>query len=159
MSCCTITTDAGFYPIEDIGSYAFYIKSDHGVVTRSGKLKSCKTSLHAEIQAIANALVVLENLNWPRIHTVIINTDCLYAINQIMTVNRQKKFPEADHARQTLHRLQRRYNQTHRTFHEFRLVKSHNGTPDARSYVNDWCDKQCKEQLVIYKRELLQIKQ
>ena len=29
---------------------------------------------------------------------------------------------------------------------EFRYVKAHNGTPDKRSYVNDWCDRQCKLQ-------------
>ena len=28
---------------------------------------------------------------------------------------------------------------------EFRHVKAHNGVPDARSFINDWCDKEARK--------------
>lgn len=31
--------------------------------------------------------------------------------------------------------------------YEMRHVKAHNGTPDARSWVNDWCDKEAKKMM------------
>ena len=147
----TINTDAGFYPYDKVGSYAYWIKADGLFLKGSGVFKDrCKNPLEAEQKAIINALHLLESSQY-KAERIIVNRDNIYAksgkqteLGKMMSaiIKRVKKFSIPPHHK----------NYTG-VYVEFRHVKAHNGTPDARSFVNDWCDKQCKEQLRKWKSE------
>lgn len=138
MKCLTINTDASFY--EGAGGYAFYIVCDLFKIQKAGMFKSRMKSPHqCEGASIANALAIISNQKeLPSIRLIVINTDCKHAIRDIEKGIRQEPFITINKMINTLK------ERTGATF-SFRYVKAHNGTPDARSWVNDWCDKESKK--------------
>lgn len=143
----TINTDASFNLKNGVCGYAFYIICDHFKITKGGAFKACATSpMEAALWARANALHTLEmQPDLPEVtKTIIINSDCLWAFKRI---GLKSKNDAGRKIAQILKRLRKKTalpNGLQPGF-EFRHVKAHNGTPDARSWVNDWCDKEARK--------------
>jgi ribonuclease HI len=151
----TINTDASFHHKYKKGAFAFWIVSDRGKWAHCGPLKGeCANPTLAELMCIINSLYVLFlKTDWKNINKIIINTDSL---NSIMVLENDRagiaKYGLHDKYyatyRQRLKHLKKKYSATgYKGIIEFRHVKSHSGTEEARKWVNDWCDRNAKEQL------------
>lgn len=141
----TINTDASFYAKQKVGGWAFYIRYGNVVLRQSGPFKvPPKSSLDAEIQCIANAVYYLLKQDLPLVRKyIIINGDCTYAFQRI---GKKSNHPVGREIAKMLKELRRRTasDLTKVPKCDFRYVQAHNGTPDARSWVNDWCDRGAK---------------
>jgi ribonuclease HI len=151
----TINTDASFNHDYKIGAYAYWIVCDRARFKHAGVLKNCQNNIEAEVKAIANALAKLNTLNWTDIYFVIINTDCIPAINLIKEEGKTKvtgtlEALEAINKYVTELRIKSKSQFSQKQYVDYRHVKAHNGTPDTRSYVNNWCDKAAKQTLKKY---------
>lgn len=137
IPCITINTDASYY--EGAGGFAFYIVCDLFKIQKGGMFKKSQNSpLVCEAMAIGNAFAtLLAQKELPEVGIIVINTDCKLAIKNISS---SKKEPYKQ-INAMMGRLRTRCNAKI----SFRHVKAHNGTPDARSWVNDWCDKEAKK--------------
>ena len=145
----TINTDAGFLPIQKVGSYAYWIKGNGLKLTGSGIFKDeCKNSLDAEKKAIVNALAVLYNSNF-KAEKIIINRDCIYAKQSGCELSKKMK--------NYLRKIKiRSIGLSHKNYAgsgyvEYRHVKGHSKNMDARSWVNRWCDSECSRLLKPFK--------
>lgn len=142
----TITTDASYHPNYKVGAFAFWIVSNEGKVLNSGALKSkIKNSTEAEMQCILNAIFAFKKQQWKGITKIIINTDSL---NSIAIFKRDAKVIKRWGLKWGEY-LANRYTEITKELPpiEFRHVKAHKTTENARSWVNDWCDKKAKEML------------
>lgn len=148
VKCITINTDASFHPTLKVGGYAFYIICDLFKIQKAGKFKKLpKTAEEAEIMCIGNAIATLLAQNELPISTwLIINNDCQFGMNKI-------KKQETTLGKQVFKLWSRLIARIHSKRNVFRYVKAHNGTPDARSFVNDWCDKEAKKYMRIAAKE------
>lgn len=151
MNCLTINTDASFHPDYKVGGYAFYIVCDLFKVQKAGMFKvEPQNSLEAEMMCIANAIFVAsKQKQYPYINLVVINSDALYAFER---VGKKKKDP---FGRKIANLLRDLRMVTGFQKYEFRHVKAHSGVNDARSKVNEWCDREAKK----WMREAVRIKQ
>lgn len=153
----TINTDAGFYPIEKVGSFAYWIKGDNLFLSGSGIFKQpCKNPLDAEIKAMLNALHILYS-SGAIVEKLILNRDNIYAKSGKKGTELQKQMSAL------IKKIKlRSIPPTHKNYTgkyvEFRHVKAHAHTKTPRHWVNDWCDKRCKEQLRKYKTQTSLIK-
>lgn len=142
----TVNTDASFR--EGSAGYAFWIVCNLGRIQKGGKLRGVIRSPHdAETMAIANALHTLVHAKFDGIRKVIVNTDCLPAIASIKKTDNEKrkvKVLAALKVKQYILVLKSKGISV-----EFRHVKAHNGAPDARSRVNEWCDRTAKHYMKI----------
>lgn len=140
----TINTDASF--IEGFGGYAFWIVCNEFKVLKSGVLRDkVKRPEIAEFKCIINSLHILFKNDCKNVSKIIINTDCMNVIhclsyNQKM-INRYNLKKEFTLLTAKFYRLLKGKN----IDVEFRHVKSHTGINDARSYVNEWCDREAKK--------------
>jgi ribonuclease HI len=138
--CLTINTDASFHPQLKLGGFAFYIKCDQFKIQAGGMFKKrFLNSKEAEMAAIGNALATVlaqkelpTNINW-----LIINCDCIPAMDEI----KQKKSLMGSEINKLFKQLSKRLKSKNNAF---RHVKAHNHAPDARSWVNEWCDSEAK---------------
>ena len=141
----TITTDASFCPDNKVGGFAFWITSNINRVQVSGGFKdTIENSADAEFMCILNSLVTLIRLNYPIITKVIVNTDCEAVIKQVKQ-NKTSKLVAYYKALIKKNKL---------TI-EFRHVKAHTSKNDKRSYVNRWCDKEAKKEMLKKRKEIL----
>ena len=153
----TINTDASFSKLYQKGTYAFWIVSNHGRITRSGTLrKPCSRPEVAEFKCIINAMHKLAESNWEGITRVIINTDCL---NVIHLMQGNKKMIKRWRLLSWGHDLLVKYDDMMLSYKEsflkdatieHRHVKSHVSTDSKKQWVNDWCDKEAKKHLAAY---------
>lgn len=98
--------------------------------------------MECEMMCLANALHILEKSehNDGGISKIYINTDCK---NMFKRIAANSQCHLGKHIFNTISRMKKiRKDQAQNKFYELRHVKAHNGTKDARSYVNDWCDKE-----------------
>lgn len=140
----TINTDASFCSKTKAAAFAFYIVGTGIKITGSGVFKAdVKNSEVAETMAIGNAIHALlaKDIKIDKVYYIIINTDCLTAINKLST---GKGLGTHKKVRILKEKLVKRYKPKR---FEFRHVKAHNGAPDARSWVNDWCDREAKRHM------------
>ena len=146
VNCITINTDASFSPQHKVGGYAFYIICDLFKIQKGGMFKKQpKTAMEAELMCMANALHTLSTQKeLPSTKWIIINSDCLFSFQHIKrkSQNELGKFV-AEKLKEVRHKMS--LNNVIMPQFEFRHVKAHNGTNDARSFVNDWCDKEAKK--------------
>lgn len=151
---CTINTDASFHPIHKVGAYAFWAVSNEFKIQKAGYLRDlCKDPTEAEINCIINAFHVIVNSN-SNITKIIFNTDSKNAIsvfeNQRKQIHKYNLFRWKDKRKKFkgLIKHYRNITKSNRNIEvEFRHVKAHSGVKDARSYVNEWCDKNAKTYL------------
>lgn len=147
----TINTDASFSKKHQRGSFAFWIVSNNFKILKSGIIrKKCSRPEIAEFRCIINALHVLFREDCSMVRLITINTDCLNVIH-LVTNNKEaiRKYRLASWGDMLVHRMDAliRQNGYSHIKIEMKHVVSHNGTPDARSYVNDWCDKEAKKKI------------
>lgn len=140
----TINTDASFCGETKIGAYAFYLRSNTFLLKKSGVFREkCATSTDAEFKCIINATKVCLQQD-KSITRLIINTDCktsIAALTGLMT--NKKSIKRYAPLVAMFEKLVKKYN----VEVSLRWVKGHAGNIDARSYVNEWCDKEAKKQL------------
>lgn len=141
----TINTDASFNHENKFGGFAFWIKSSAFKIQKAGYFKdTCLNPTEAEMKCIINALhVLLSSHN--TVTRIIINTDSLNSIhiinNDRININKYG-LHFGDKLRRKFIKIQKSY---HRTLNiQLRHVKAHSNVNDARSYVNEWCDKHAK---------------
>jgi ribonuclease HI len=146
VNCITINTDASFCPDQKVGGYAFYIVCDCFKIQKSGMFKSkLSSSLDAEMKCMANALYMLSNQKeLPEANIIVINSDCLMSFEKITRKSLNLIGRKVANYLRSV-RLKTSMNGVIMPKYEFRHVKAHNGTNDARSWVNDWCDKEAKK--------------
>jgi ribonuclease HI len=151
----TINTDASFNPQHKLGGYAFYIVCDLFKIQKAGMFKKpVDNSKDAEIMCIGNAIsTLLAQPELPETTWLIINSDCLYGMSDI-----RKSTSEL--AKKVNRMWAALINRTKSRHNKMRHVKAHNGTPDARSWVNDWCDKEAKKWMrIAVERSQKQVKE
>jgi ribonuclease HI len=149
----TINTDASFSQETKQGAYAFWAVCNEFKVTKCGIFKNlCITPDDAEMKCIINDLkvVLMGHIN---IHKIIVNTDSLNAIAVFMGDKEHiRKFSRLRNNIKKYGHIQELYKQIlsetkNKVTIEFRHVKAHTSKNDARSFINDWCDKNAKMQL------------
>jgi ribonuclease HI len=135
----TINTDASFCPITKASGYAFYIVCDEFKITKGGVFKKKpKNAELAEVMCIGNALATLLAQNTTtKVNYLIINTDCLNGIEHL-------KYRKGVY-KQVRQLKRKAYDKFRVRRVELRHVRAHNGAPDARSWVNEWCDQEAKK--------------
>lgn len=145
VRCITVNTDASFHPVHKVGGYAFYIICDLFKIQKGGKFKvQPKNAQEAEMMCMANALyALLTQKELPSTNWIVINSDCLFAFEKIGRKKEGIGKTIADILRKV--REQTSVKGVIYPKFEFRHVKAHNGSPDARSWVNEWCDKEAKK--------------
>jgi len=144
MKIITINTDASFSNELKFWTYAYWIKWDWFHYKWSWVFKNkLNTSTEAEILAIAVWLWFLEQ--W--LHDfdyLVINRDNIHANKKSL--------------KNYLWRLRKKLKEVYwkkDRFIKFRHVKAHTrDLSTKKSYVNDWCDKECKKKFYKYKKEL-----
>lgn len=148
----TINTDASFSRSLQRGSYAFWIVSNMGKVAKSGMLKK---KIHrpeqGEFHCILNALHTALNQDWRNIDKIIINIDCLNVIH-LMNKNKEAiiKYNLRSWGDYLVHRFDmmlREKKMLGKVQVEFRHIRAHQSTESRKQWVNDWCDRNAKEQL------------
>lgn len=165
----TINTDASYSHKYNIGTYAFWIASNEGKFFRSGSLKgSVYSPIHAEMKCIINALhYVFENPELKSVKRIIVNTDCLFAIHKFEKPNvkwvRSKDPLIINESNSIKNRFMKIYNVyitskdvKRKVTIEYRHLKSHKHTDDARHYVNEMCDMEAKKQMGIALKKIIQ---
>lgn len=148
VNCITINTDASHSSLKNVGGYAFYIVCDHFKIQKSGMFRGyVKDSFDAEVMCIANAIhTLLSQPELPMSKHIIINSDRLDSFPYLQpSIKRKNKRQSANKAHDYIEKL----INTTRSDVLLRHVKSHNGAKDARSWVNEWCDKEAKKWMKI----------
>lgn len=90
----TINTDAGFYPLDKVGSYAYWIVSDGLLLKGSGLFKdNCKSATQAETRSMCNAVAILlkANFDFTNVKNVYFNRDNIHATSGRNGTYEQKK--------------------------------------------------------------------
>lgn len=148
----TINTDASFSKARLRGAYAFWIVCNAGRIKKHGPIRSkVKNPTEAELKCIVNALHTLKESGWLnslRNH-VIINTDSKDSIS-LLENNKNEIAMWGLMKKSNLHASAKFFSIKEtlgNTKIEFRHVKAHSGKDDARSYVNEWCDKMAKMEM------------
>lgn len=135
----TINTDASFMSQENKGAYAFWIKSNNGLITRSGVFKDQqKHPTECEFKAVLNALHHLFNYtSWKKIDRIIINSDSEQVVNMI---NGAKTAEWAIELKKLFDKIITEKN----VLVLAKKVKAHHRNIDSRHFVNNWCDQRAK---------------
>lgn len=141
----TINTDAGWFQIQKVGSYAYWIKADGLHLHGSGMLKgTVNSSTNAERMAIANALHILKCSEYTGITKIVFNRDNINA----------KGRKDGGKVEKLIHELIKYFYDKMpypkcklKKFYEFRHVKAHSDGKEKRDWVNQWLDQRCKERL------------
>lgn len=137
----TVLADASFHPDHNVGGYGFWIASERGKLPGGGPFKRhVSDNNSAEMMAIVNALY--EGAQAGLIQEgdfVLIQTDSQYAIDRFWG---RKRLDTADAklAHEKFHHLKR----VLRMRYDFRHVKGHSRSNDARFVANNMCDKRAK---------------
>lgn len=142
----TINTDASY--VHGYAGYAFWIVCNEFKVLKAGTLRSkVKRPELAEFKCIINALHILFKNDCKSVNKIIFNTDCLNVIHLLKKDKISiKKYGLKGYGFEDL--VEKFYNilKNRKDIEiEFRHVKSHTGINDARSYVNEWCDREAKK--------------
>lgn len=142
----TINTDAAFHSEFKVGAFAFWIVSDMGRVIKSGSLRDkVNNATEAELKCILNAFYTLKQQKWEGIYKVILNTDSLnsiYILKEDSAKIKKYNLKYGDAIRNKFNSMK-----VGLPLIEFRHIKAHKTTEIAKSWVNDWCDKNAKKML------------
>jgi ribonuclease HI len=150
----TITTDASFSIKHHRGTYAFFISSNLGRMSKSGVLrKKCESPSEAEMKCIINALVFLSQQVdiFSKCKDIYINTDSMNAIHMWnkdkASISKYKIFnlsKKMEHSLNEARKLVKGKNVW------IKHVKSHDDTNTAnRSRANAMCDNACRVEMGI----------
>lgn len=150
----TITTDASFSRTHQRGTYAFFISSNLGRMSKSGVLrKTCISPSEAEMKCIINALVFLSQQVdiFLKCKDIYINTD---SMNSIHMWNKDKVSIKKYKLFKLSEKLEHSLKQTRALVKGKNVwinhVKSHDDSNTAnRSRANALCDNACRIEMGI----------
>lgn len=144
----TINTDASFDWDLKIGAFAYWIRCDTGKLFSRGPFKcTVADSSEAEFMAVVKAIHRLANSKWKNIEKIIINTDCLVIIKYMKEREGERSKSKLNKRLMPVLDIYKSLINVERLKHadiEFRHVKAHVKTDDARTWANAWCDKSAK---------------
>ena len=149
VTCITINTDASFCPETGASGYAFYAICDNFKIMKSGNFKKKPTvSWEAELFCLGNAIhTVLSQTDLPESKHIVINTDCdsmIGMLNRPQDKIKQKWGVPVKQVHMLAGRL-KNVCKTPKKNLKYRHVKAHTSIKDARTWVNNWCDKEAKK--------------
>ena len=131
----TVITDASYHPDTKAGGWAAWVKGDGGMVFRqSGPLPEAVNSTVAEVMAAANGVFLAANGGATQI---LLQSDCMAVIHLIQGKTQSPRILEV-WARLMSFTCMRGVVVT------ARHVKGHGTIKDARTWVNDWCDRHAR---------------
>lgn len=142
----TVITDASHCPDTKVGGWAAWIRydGDRGPTCRSGPLRGkIPNASHAEVRAALNGIWLAQTIGADRI---LLQTDCQTVLDLItgklkapdLVALWAAAFERADMKGLVI---------------EGRHVKGHGPITDARTYINDWCDKFAKQHMKKARRD------
>lgn len=134
MIWATSITDASFCPNTKASAWAAWVKVD-GIlapIKRHGYFKV--PVAHSEQAELYAALIGIWFAKEHNALGVLVQTDCISVVDAINGVARKGSTLE------TYHREMAEKGLTHLTL-KARHVKGHTAMPDARSWINRWCDQ------------------
>ena len=131
----TVITDASFCPDTKVGAWAGWIKMDRpprpGPIKGSGLLRSCVDSTEAEVMAAANGCFVAAANGATHL---LLQSDCMAVIHLVDGRARADRLLAVWNCLLARPPLQGVYITA-------RHVKGHGKVHNARTWVNDWCDR------------------
>lgn len=138
----TITTDASFYHAENVGGFAFQIKSNDGLIKEWGALQGdIRNPTSAELKSLLNALYVLRQKDY-KITTLTINTDCKFIADSMYNVKESWK----PITKKLVKEFKKYIEELNYEKLNIKHVKAHTGDLTNKvSWVNDWCDRKSRE--------------
>jgi ribonuclease HI len=135
--------------------WAYWISSDLGSFKKYGRCPDCTNTMAPELAAIAKGIHFIRTHDkLSKATKIIINTDCIPAINWIGSFYREPRLSDIKHigTLQNIARLhiiemvKEGYNGLPGVLTEYRHVKAHTGDLSAsRAWVNNWLDEKAKE--------------
>ena len=138
----TIYSDASYNQRTKLSTYAYYIRSNKGVIKNNGPCpKEVKNITDAETYAAIMALGKAIN-SIDEIDAICINTDCKYVISRLRdedTLVSKNPFIK------DLILRAKGYLEKENVSLKMRHVKAHTGGSDVRSWCNEICDKGAKK--------------
>ncbi|TXG76194.1 reverse transcriptase-like protein [Candidatus Dojkabacteria bacterium] len=150
----TLNTDASFCPETKCGGFAMWCASDKGRFKYSNRFREKPNSSHeAEVMAIINGIAAVlkkfENVNY-----IIVNTDCKFAIAILVNDRHYQRKNMGGSAKFKKYRRILGDVLLGKSIElEYRHVKAHTDITDARTYVNDWCDRAAKWHMRVMRNE------
>lgn len=137
----TVITDASYDWNHRVGGWAAWIRydGDRGPLCRSGVIKGRPpNSTHAEVMAALNGIWLATTFSGAS--SILLQTDCMAVLHLVDKTTRAPDLLKLWNEAFTLPAL----NGLTITA---RHVKGHGRVHDARTYVNDWCDKYAKQHM------------
>lgn len=136
----TIYTDASHIPGTNTGTFAFWIRWEHGRLIKNGKFKDeILDSYRAEVRCVLNAIYFAKK-NIANIDTLFMVTDCTPVINLLKHRNNKPA---------TLIKMSGEIvayeGLTKGITVHWKHVKGHKGGRTMQSYINEQCDKLARE--------------
>jgi ribonuclease HI len=140
----TVITDASFDRVgsRGYGGWAAWVRLDHlpKPIKKSGAFTKypVHNSLQAEVLACVNGIAVALHYG---ASDILLQTDCVAVVSVINKKAKPtaKALPLVNHALGMINLTGVRLKARH--------VKGHTKNPDARSYVNRWCDAEAKKHM------------
>jgi len=155
----TITTDASFSKTHNRGTYAFFISSNMGRMSKSGILrKKCNSPSEAEMKCILNALTFLAQQKdiFEKCKNIYVNTDSMDSIHLLQgdmkAINKYRLRPLMDKMLIPRREVLRLFKNKKI---DFRHVKGHNdSSTENRSRANVMCDNAARIEMGILIKKL-----
>lgn len=147
----TIITDASWCPKTNAGGWAAWVVNSGTRQKKSGVLRKYVGSFEAECAAITNGFFVAHKTGLlVRKGKVIIQSDCTQALEVLIDQGRTSNPAVSKMIAQLAE-----YHHLYKYEIEARHVRGHqNPNKDARTYVNNWCDREAKRHMREMRRRL-----
>lgn len=144
----TINTDASHCDKTNAGGWAVWITTTDGRIKQYGAFKeSCSGSDFAECGAIINALHILhKSFDGLKFDHVVFNTDSMAAIEVFTTEKAHKGFHKEFRRlfKEVMPLIIKKFELKS---YRFKHCRAHTKEDNARSKVNDWCDKAARKSM------------
>lgn len=147
----TIITDASWCPNTQAGGWAAWAVNSGNRQKFSGELRRYTNSFEAECAAITNGFFLAHKRGLlVRQGRVIIQSDCQQALEVLIEQGRTSNPAVSKMLAQLAE-----YHNLYKYDIEARHVRGHqNPNKDARTYVNNWCDREAKAKMRLMRKRL-----
>lgn len=136
----TLITDASWCPGSRVGGWASWARGNGAKMAMSGQLRGiAHSSTEAEMMALVNGLhVTVQGFRLMAGDRVLVQSDCVPALEQLAL----------DHgAYEGVRKAWHSLVQARGLLVEYRHVRGHEGGHSARSWVNEWADREAKKHM------------